>query len=348
MGFYGNITNASSTQLTYDKTYSTVVDMQNNAESDGIYVGRYVLVDYHFPDENRYDSNYRVDFNKYKKTYDSTIWQKIYNSESQSEKYVMIAELNSVVPIIELRTIAPEDNADGDYPRFTSDSSNLKYNLEIPNTWDLQAGTLNFNANGFKKDKSNIDNTDDYIRLDSFASGRAYNEPNSNSTKQGKDSYRLNINLPSIGNTISEVYDVLKGDGRNDAYPSLYGIRDAYKNLTDEKIPVYKNNTITGVDIGSFKIANSGSNFTSKNEKIQSTDSITNAFAKSQGQIDNLKDLIGDESVETQLKNYVAIGELESRIAALLESFESRLQNLESYHNSNEEEPPIDEPTTEE
>jgi len=46
MGFYGNITNTSRTQFQFDKTYPNRKVMDTFAKSDGIYVGRYVLVEY--------------------------------------------------------------------------------------------------------------------------------------------------------------------------------------------------------------------------------------------------------------------------------------------------------------
>ena len=46
MGFYGNITNTSRTSFSFDKIYSNRYDMDTSCGSDGIYAGRYVLVEY--------------------------------------------------------------------------------------------------------------------------------------------------------------------------------------------------------------------------------------------------------------------------------------------------------------
>ena len=46
MGFYGNITNVNKSTFQFDKTYSNAAEMLINAASDGVFVGRYVLVDY--------------------------------------------------------------------------------------------------------------------------------------------------------------------------------------------------------------------------------------------------------------------------------------------------------------
>ena len=46
MGFYGNIKNTSRTQFSFDKIYPNRVEMDANASLDGIYAGRFVLIEY--------------------------------------------------------------------------------------------------------------------------------------------------------------------------------------------------------------------------------------------------------------------------------------------------------------
>lgn len=46
MGFYGNITNTARTQFQFDKIYPNRYEMDNNKAIDGIYAGRYVLIEY--------------------------------------------------------------------------------------------------------------------------------------------------------------------------------------------------------------------------------------------------------------------------------------------------------------
>lgn len=46
MGFYGNITNTSNTTFSFDRIYPNRLAMDANANNDGIFVGRYVLVEY--------------------------------------------------------------------------------------------------------------------------------------------------------------------------------------------------------------------------------------------------------------------------------------------------------------
>lgn len=46
MGFYGNITNTSKTQFQFDKTFPNRASMDQFIGTDGVYIGRYVLVEY--------------------------------------------------------------------------------------------------------------------------------------------------------------------------------------------------------------------------------------------------------------------------------------------------------------
>lgn len=46
MGFYGNITNTSNTTFQFDRIYSNRLSMDANVNNDGIFIGRYVLVEY--------------------------------------------------------------------------------------------------------------------------------------------------------------------------------------------------------------------------------------------------------------------------------------------------------------
>ena len=46
MGFYGNITNTSNTTFNFDRIYPNRLAMDANVNNDGIFIGRYVLVEY--------------------------------------------------------------------------------------------------------------------------------------------------------------------------------------------------------------------------------------------------------------------------------------------------------------
>ena len=77
MGFYGNIRNTTSNSFKFDRIYSNRTLMELSADSDGIFGGRYVLVEY----DQALDENptlgsqivYSVKINNVKKYYTKII-----------------------------------------------------------------------------------------------------------------------------------------------------------------------------------------------------------------------------------------------------------------------------------
>lgn len=214
MGFYGNITNTSKTQFQFDKIYANRYDMERSKSTDGIYAGRYVLVEYDTkfqhddahqvylingewytsPQEDAnfkvnaktfsngdiaYTSNVQTDpsvgiintnivyyqvvvsgeavkLNKLVETvgnpaytvnynidvatwgagrgYDSTVWQKAYMDGQ--EKYIMIAELNSVVPTFDVSADAPTMTPL--VPHFDTQSTDIYYKLHWQPSWGFR------------------------------------------------------------------------------------------------------------------------------------------------------------------------------------------------------------------
>ena len=225
MGFYGNITNTSRTQFQFDKIYPNRYDMDNSKSTDGIYAGRFVLVEYdeathldtfikaqkkvengitkfyynptgetsfttlltkgiiaapaiiyttrvettpeggyHAKDcifyictselsegsrepatfeeivngngVPNYTINYNIDTNTYGsgRGYDSTVWQKTYIDGV--EKYIMIAELNTVVPTFDVAADAPTQRPL--VPHFDTQSTDVYYKLHWQPTWGFR------------------------------------------------------------------------------------------------------------------------------------------------------------------------------------------------------------------
>lgn len=221
MGFYGNITNTSRTQFQFDRIYSSRVEMDTNKFNDGIYAGRYVLVEYDqvanlqldtflrvyfnqdqaftspnfeantlvtvglmknrenqfvytagttkdpsaglapkeceffvrieeenelettpakfksvVQSESNYTINYKLDTEKYGegRGYDSTVWMKMY--VDNIEKYVMIAELNTVVPTFEVSADAP--TMAPITPHFDTASTDVYYKLHYQPQWGFR------------------------------------------------------------------------------------------------------------------------------------------------------------------------------------------------------------------
>ena len=57
MGFYGNLTNTARTQFQFDRIYPNRYSMESNIKNDGIYIGRYVLIEY---DADIKESNIKI------------------------------------------------------------------------------------------------------------------------------------------------------------------------------------------------------------------------------------------------------------------------------------------------
>lgn len=229
--FYGNITNTSKTQFQFDKIYSNRYEMEKQKSIDGIYAGRYVLVEYDSDyqqddfyrvwifenklyntkveehdvnymirlgtteasnadkkmtsvpvgtiiftadaktsaesgyqytnikyyqitdekfadghagfkevvnglDSPNYTINYNIDVSTYGagRGYDSTVWQKAYIDGY--EKYIMIAELNSVVPTFDVSADAP--TMDPLVPHFDTQSTDIYYKLHWQPAWGFR------------------------------------------------------------------------------------------------------------------------------------------------------------------------------------------------------------------
>lgn len=235
MGFYGNITNTNRTQFQFDKTFPNRKVMDDFTKTDGVYIGRYVLVEYdnqlaadwctvayqktidgvkcffsapmaadgtpqvdtkylfgvgnittgkyirvpgyiidtdgktivynldtpgeasdiiYYIDgeldsnhnvnvsliselpKSPYNENYNIDIRAYGpgRGYDSTVWQKVY--ADGNEKYVMIAELNSVVPTFGISADAPTLSPVA--PHFDADSTNIYYKVHWQPNWGFR------------------------------------------------------------------------------------------------------------------------------------------------------------------------------------------------------------------
>lgn len=366
MGFYGNITNTSRTQFQFDKIYPNRYDMDNSKSTDGIYAGRFVLVEYdeatHLdtfiraqkkvengitkfyynpagetsfttlltkgiiaapamiyttrvettPEDGyhakdcifyictselsegsrepatfeeivngngvpNYTINYNIDTNAYGsgRGYDSTVWQKTYIDGV--EKYIMIAELNTVVPTFDVAADAPtqrplvphfdtqstdvyyklhwqptwgfrvkeessqqEINSNNkefqssiDINKYPSDEEAYHYTYSFdpntginkPNTEEKYNAAIFYNKAGFNKAYRTYYSSDESIQNDkeghykdsiSIAptgqSGAEYNiHDGTSATHIDTDIQEMRILLPSLGNTISDIWDLIYG-----------------------------------------------------------------------------------------------------------------------------------------
>lgn len=237
MGFYGNVSSSNKTAFSFDITYSSRTLMDTNAQTDGVFIGRYVLVEYdappisayyktddrmfynvsysggdnlisrpkdgqiyldisqdhsanpfyvwrdnaepsttiyaykvgdtthttthpddpeHYtyeviavgayvkvePNATPYTTSYNIDVSNYGRGYDSTAWRKTYDVETNKYKYVLVSELNTVVPNFHLIVDPPSSVPVAPY--FDRDTTtNLDYFLHDQADWGVSVRSAN-------------------------------------------------------------------------------------------------------------------------------------------------------------------------------------------------------------
>jgi hypothetical protein len=107
MGFYGNITNVNRTQFSFDRIYSSRKSMDQNRTADGVYLGRYVLVEY---DENGLDGMKRIwkIGNDYYFTKEADANTKL-TVNNTSDNEVFYRAVNDTNPIVDANLTSEED-----------------------------------------------------------------------------------------------------------------------------------------------------------------------------------------------------------------------------------------------
>lgn len=253
--------------------------------------------------ENNYTQNYNIDISVYGegRGYDSTVWQKVYTQGA--EKFVMIAELNTVVPTFDIAADAPTMTPLT--PHFDSQSTNVYYKLHWQPQWGMRIAEAQ-NGNGSdvvtswlretyvpetgKTTKEYYNSVDKkWITYTGTVPAAAKNVPaavywnnaalsaqvdetrnadvglnkavtgdneisvlptgysgKTYSTHDGRggqaiapDIQEIKINLPIIGNVISEAYDIIHGEYRNNSpVDSLQGRLNFFKNMSAQEVPV--------------------------------------------------------------------------------------------------------------
>lgn len=200
--FYGNIKNHSRAPYIFDKIYcsrcemeaalSQNLDANGQIQGDGVFINRYVLIDYGYDKTtgnfiDRYERDNRIenvffrdnrqdDAGIYGADYHLTIWMKIYTDNH--ERYIMVGRLKAEAPAFELRESAPaEGNSDNiqKAPHFDLvESSDINYVYYTPKHWDIILGITNYNAAGFSPTTRYHSSTADSITLPPAASGTLY------------------------------------------------------------------------------------------------------------------------------------------------------------------------------
>ena len=251
--------------------------------------------------ENNYTQNYNIDMSVYGegRGYDSTVWQKVYTQGS--EKYVMIAELNSVVPTFDIAADAP--TMEPIPPHFDISSTNVYYKVHWQPQWGMRIAqadsenksdmytawvreVYNSERNTMSKEyydyntktwkaynaslancipaaiyfnsaaltpqvdenrtsaigiKKEVSGNNEISILPTGVSGRTYATHNGTSTQvtTAPDIQEFRINLPVVGNVISQAYDIIHGDFRNNSpADSLQGRLNFFNEMESNEIPV--------------------------------------------------------------------------------------------------------------
>lgn len=270
MSLYGNVKKVASSTFQFDKIYPNRVEMEAHCKSDGVYAGRYILVEYgqkyvkqevyetqydennephsvlvaRVTDNEEYVNNYNADIREYGTVYDSTVWQKIYSFGESGEKYVMVAELNALAPKLNLKHIDPlkysyqegadepiyvlgETNGAPDLKKLnnvieekvnssfdTVVANELQYDLNLPEPLQLNVDnhTINYNKEGFDVVYSiPLDNNDKNSYIGWVPDGLTEDEVDEPGETETVSSKSLLINLPTFGNTVKALYDLIYG-----------------------------------------------------------------------------------------------------------------------------------------
>lgn len=206
---------------------------------------------YHPTSEDPYAVNYNIDVRHYGRGYGSTVWMKTID-ENKRYKYVLVSDLMPRIPMI--RLVADPPNSVPIAPYFDKNSTHLNYYIHVQAPWgmrinvatnedksdetitfprgqwngityewtystDSQPGDIYYNKKGFNKYIRSYDrDTPDTIN---YAFGQSSNRyygtldgVNPENGQPANDQYLWFIRLPSLGNTICEVWDYMFSSSR--------------------------------------------------------------------------------------------------------------------------------------
>ena len=143
-----------------------------------------------------------------------------------------------------------------DWINYTNESEIKKFAADIyynKAAFDPQIGNTTIN----KHAKTSIENKIDI--LPTGESGQTYYDHNSKTYKKANDVQEISIHLPAIGDMMSDVWDVVHGENRDNArtddHASLQGRLDSFKDMYKNQIPVKRepDGTFVGTNINGGK-----------------------------------------------------------------------------------------------
>ena len=313
-GFYGNIAHSNKTAIQFDRIYHSRKEMDESIAGDGIFVGRYVLIDYDEPAisgyyvqaQNRfyttntvqttsaiitpvegslyldlttnkyykylsgryvaatttsetdstyapYVAYYTTDVETYGRGYDSTVWTKTYNTTTNQYKYVMVAELNTVVPNFHMVAEAPADAPIPPY--FDANVTNVDYYMHVQSAMintiastnsnsdesvkvkNISYGTnpstghptysasdatiaadIYYNKAGFSPSTRVYSTMDNSLNFTEGSSGRIYGATPSTNGATANDIHRWHLRFPALGNAVCTAWDTMYTTERKRAF----------------------------------------------------------------------------------------------------------------------------------
>ena len=218
--------------------YYVCIDKNNDTPSKAIFSrvtddsSNDYLLNYNIDKQWAINKNVLSDFER-AQGWDSTIWERTLNG------YVMIGRLNSKTPVFTISAEAP--TIEPIAPHFSENSTNEEYNLHVQAPWGMRVkpainddpsdetvdygeqeynGAIYYNKEGFNPEiRSKIDDLNDEVSLlPTGSSGRKYIDHNAAGSQyltEQNDIQELKIHLPSIGNAVSDLWDVMYGTNRN-------------------------------------------------------------------------------------------------------------------------------------
>lgn len=209
---YGANKLGSVGNIVFDKIYSSKTEMDKAMSTDGgdgVFIGRYVLIDYGLRFSEEYNFNAKKD--EKQGNYDSTIWQKTENG------YRLISELNAPLPEIELKLKAPTAEDDPTATNIVLNPSapelipdtDLHYNFYAAPTWGMSFEGAELNSGGFNPKRPNRLEEKGYkseLDAELISSGKVYHDG-----KKEKDILKLKFNLAGLGDAMSDIWDIIYG-----------------------------------------------------------------------------------------------------------------------------------------
>ena len=211
MGFYGNIKNTSRTQFSFDRIYANRVEMDNMASLDGIYAGRFVLIEY---DTAATPSFYPTGYLK-----DGIIYTAIPNTANGDVYPYQIrpedSEENTSYYITSgtLIRVTPENNFDKIYYNADGEESTIPldvYFFASGNTLTKTVPKYYYDSNSNSLVEATDEDGNILSQELSFAEMKVFNEQGTSSTVNGYtsyDNYIHNYNVDRVQYGVSRGYD---------------------------------------------------------------------------------------------------------------------------------------------